>query len=442
MPESSGNRPAAARLLVWSALFALGLACASAAPRELRIRGEMARGSYREAAEAAASGGDELLRHLDRALALFYAGDALASNLYFARAEHLSDERYTRSLSTAALSLLVNDTVLPYQPDAYERLLVPLYRALNYVSVGQPADAAVEARRLSSLLLERRDREPERAAREGDAFLSHLAGGLLDWAGRPEEARVAYRIAAEAYGGGLAWPADPAGEPPRFEGSARSLPEGELVLLVEVGFVAAPTEERIFLFLGEKDLERGRRSPDGLGEELAKRYLERHAGAAERGDEAEEDPFYLLPLVLKARPVPAAPSPAVTLEVEGRAFDVPVGFAVSRAAALAYEEELPALLAKTAARTIAKALAFKEATDDEGVVLRVLANAFHVATEKADTRAWISLPDEIRFARVRLPAGRHDLRLRIGAGPGARLLVLSAVEVFPGRPTIVTARAY
>lgn len=385
----------------------------------------MTRGRYREAAATAAREGDELLRHLDRGLALFYAGDVLNSNLCLARAEDLAEERYTRSVSAAALSLLVNDTVLPYQPDPWERLLVPLYRALNYVSAGEPLDVTVEARRLASMLLERRDREPERAAREGDAFLAYLAGVLFEWAGRMEEATVAYRNAAGAYG------------PASFRTDRAGA--GELALLVEGGFVAPPVEEKVFLVLDEGDVERGRRDPAGVGRELAKRALARRRGAW-----SDDDPelAYLLPVALRSRPVYALRVPQVVAEVAGRTFEVPRTLDLSAMAALHEETELPAVLAKAAVRALTKLALFEETTDGEGVFARVVADAIHLATEQADTRAWVTLPAELRFIRTALPPGTHDVRLRIlGSGP-PRILDLAPVRISSGHLTVAAARYY
>ncbi len=448
--------------------LALALAgCAGAAPREARIRDAMAESRYRDAAETAGGERDELLRHLDRGLALFYARDPRASNLSLGRAETVMEERATRSLSKAALSLLVNDTVLPYQPDPWERLMIPLYRALNYVEQGAPDDAAVEARRLSALLLERRDRHLERAAAENDAFLYLVAGALLEWAGRPEDAGVAYRNARQAYGAGSALPAEwlaPGGDPATDErlgpeaalvgsvGAGSAAPDGaapagpnegapapaapgEIVLLVETGFVAPPVQELILLFLSEDEARHARDDPGRVGEEIAKRHLE--GGDRHDRDESEG---YLLPIALRSRPVPAGPPARVTLQVDGRRLTLPVAFDLSRAAALAYRDELPALLAKTAARTVVKALVFKETTKHEKPIVRILVNALHVATERADTRAWLTLPGELRFARLPAAPGTHDLRVTLESAAGARVLDLLGVRVEPGRPTLVTTR--
>jgi hypothetical protein len=432
-------RRAAAALALAGSLAAAAGGCAGSLPRDVRVREEIASGRYREAAETAGRGGDELLRHLDRGVALRLAGDPHASNLHLARAEHLAEERFTRSLSRAALSLLLHDGVLPYQPDPHERLLVPFYRALNHVAAGEPVDAAVEARRLGALLVGRRDRDPDRAAREGDAFLAYASGVVLEWAGDGEDARVAYRAAAEGYGpAGFA--ATASGAPPdpfpaaRVASDAGPDPAGELVLLVERGFVAPKVEEKIFLFLPEDELGRARREPDRVGEELAQRHLRResrwHGGVD-----------YLLPVALPRRPAATEAPARVTVEIGGRAVEVPVALDVTRAAALAYDADLPSILAKAAARAIVKTLVFEHSTEDEDLPVRILANALHLATEKADTRSWTTLPAEVRLLRAALPAGTHDLRVRVEDARGSRTLALPPVVIQAGRVTVASVRA-
>jgi hypothetical protein len=432
-------RRAARRLALCAAVAAAGAGCAGSLPREVRVRDAIANGRYREAADAAGRGGDELLRHLDRGVALRLAGDLHGSNLHFARAEHLAEERFTRSLSKAALSLLLHDGILPYQPDPHERLLVPFYRSLNHLAAGEPVDAAVEARRLSALLVERRDRDAARAAREGDAVLAYAAGAVLQWAGGDDDARVAYRAAAEGYGGEGFPPA--AAALARLGGWASSSAgpaaardsEGELVLLVERGFVAPKVEEKLFLFLHEDELDRARREPDRLAEDLAKRHLarepRRHGGID-----------YLLPVALPRRPAPTEPPARVVAEAGGRSLDVPLALDVTAAAARAYDADLPAILAKAAARAIVKTLVFEKATEDEDLPVRILANALHLATERADVRSWTTLPAELRLLRIPLPPGTHVVRLRVADTWGVRTLALPPAVVEAGRLTVAAVR--
>ena len=81
----------------------------------------------------------------------------------------------------------------------------------------------------------------------------------------------------------------------------------------------------------------------------------------------------------------------------------------------------------------------EEHGEDAGDVAGFLANVVNVATERADTRAWLGLPHRIWIARLRLPPGRHDVALTLG---GDDVVVLDPVDVRPGERSFVTARIF
>ena len=43
----------------------------------------------------------------------------------------------------------------------------------------------------------------------------------------------------------------------------------------------------------------------------------------------------------------------------------------------------------------------------------LLVNIAGVATERADTRSWLTLPDEIQTARLNIPHGKHTLAIEL-----------------------------
>ena len=137
--------------------------------------------------------GDELLRLMHRGLLLHYAGRYEESNEVLQRAEAIIDDRYTRSVSLALLSIVTSNRALAWLPSDTERLMVNYYGALNYLALGDPEEAAVEARRLSRLLElgEEDDLEPdELAMRE---LLRYFAGSVFEASGNSNDAAVAYR---------------------------------------------------------------------------------------------------------------------------------------------------------------------------------------------------------------------------------------------------------
>jgi len=137
--------------------------------------------------------GDELLRLMHRGLLLHYAGQYEESNEVLQRAEAIIDDRYTRSVSLALLSIVTSDRALAWLPSDTERLMVNYYGALNYLALGDPEEAAVEARRLSRLLElgDEDDLEPDEVTMR--ELLRYFAGSVFEASGNRNDAAVAYR---------------------------------------------------------------------------------------------------------------------------------------------------------------------------------------------------------------------------------------------------------
>ncbi len=137
--------------------------------------------------------GDELLRLMHRGLLLHYAGMYEESNEVLQRAEEIIDDRYTKSVSRALLSVVTSDRALAWMPGDTERMMVNYYGALNYLALADPEDAAVEARRLSRLLELGEDDEMDVAEIQMRRTLRYFAAAVFEASGNYNDAAVAYR---------------------------------------------------------------------------------------------------------------------------------------------------------------------------------------------------------------------------------------------------------
>lgn len=211
--------------------------------------------------------GDDLLRVLHRAAVLRYAGEYAESNRLLQDAELEIDDRYTRSVSRAAASLLTNDRVLAYRPPRVERLMVHYFGALNYLSLGDPEEAAVEARRLAALLDGSEDMEFDPREIRLRRVLRYFTGAVFEAAREWNDADVAYRNAW------IGWdPTAPRIDPdtvPQGAELARALaaitparlsqdaPAGrdsaEIVLVLETGFIAHRIERVVAVPIYRRD---------------------------------------------------------------------------------------------------------------------------------------------------------------------------------------------
>lgn len=95
---------------------------------------------------------DRFVYFIDAGLAYHYAADINNSNQKLTQAENAADDLFTKSITRAAASLLLNDNVLEYSGEDYEILYTNLFMALNYIATNNFDDAFVETKRANEKL--------------------------------------------------------------------------------------------------------------------------------------------------------------------------------------------------------------------------------------------------------------------------------------------------
>jgi len=402
----------------------------------------------------------DVLYLLDRGLLLHYLERYDESNEAFEAAEIRIQDLYTKSLSKQAVALVTSDVAIPYDDAPFERALIPYYRLLNYLLQGNLEDALVECRKANLFLATLATKvEGEATAYQDDAFLQYLTALLYEDAGEWNDAWVSLRRAETAY----ARYAEVFGVPPpltlggdlrrlarelgyrddheiyraRYPDAGEALPpgHGELIVLFENGL--APVKEEIDLTLPILKGERDRyREADAFARVLAGRAV------GYTYEPAELD--YLLRVAipeLRRRPPLVRSAEVEAGGVVGRTVVVEDVAALS-AAALA--ETMPRILLKTVLRGLTKYLGSRWVEKETGEIGGLLANLLTAASERADTRGWISLPDHIQMARLVLPAGEQTVNLRFLDGDGYEVAVarVDSVEIRPGRRAYLAWREW
>lgn len=433
---------------------------------------------------------DRLVRLLNRGLYLHRLGRYEESNLALRDADALAEERYTKSIRQNLAALLLNDKAIDYSPPAHERAMIHYYGMLNYLALGNLDDALVEARRANSFL-DRYDRDNGgRRSYSNDACVQWIAG-LLHWSGGDlnaafvslQQADRAFRDFEEHYGiltpeafvrdlvrvARLQGADDVAqraldefglADEPAPTGDGRAT--GELVVIVENGFVAHRREEKLFIPIDA--YERDLLEDGGIDQvlEATARVLVRTVGHMNQASREGRDFFRRAEGIVLAASVlgdaelitlawPAYERDAhavrdAVVEIEGGdAVHAAVVNDVSAIAARDFEEQRPKVLARMVGRALFKELAVQgaekagkdQAGDVGGFLAKTGARTAAVLTERADTRSWSLLPDELRVARFTLPAGRHTVSLRVWDGRGGdRVVTLEPVQILPGRVAI------
>lgn len=411
--------------MLLSLCLLLAIGCSPYNMQELRV--SMETGDYEQAytnlkKQSAKKADIPLL--FEFGLVAHYANQFTDSNKALEQAEFIADDRWTKSLSKEALSLVTSDKVRPYPGKRYERLLGYYYQILNYIYLNQFDGALVECRQAAGIINAFKN-DVKDYDFFGSAFSAHLSAMVFEATGEWNDAFISYRQAEEYY--------QKAAEktevsPPEDVGKAlvrlsRKLgftdfveryqkqygeplehPEGhgELILFYETGYVPSKTESNlIFPILktdkfDEDDEELDKFVPTLLGRE-GKTYPE---------VELEYLLRVAMPTIDSKRPQFAG----IQVQVgEAKARGILVED-VEKIALETFEAEYPIILFRTLLRALGKYLLYREANKKDDI-LGTLVNLAGVFTEGADTRSWQTLPNQILMVRMPIPAGTHTVNL-------------------------------
>lgn len=92
---------------------------------------------------------DRVLYHTDVAMIHYFDRQHAKSNEHFDEAEQLIEDYYTKSITQAVASALINDNAIEYPGEDFEDLYINLFKALNYIALDDYEAAFVEVRRMN-----------------------------------------------------------------------------------------------------------------------------------------------------------------------------------------------------------------------------------------------------------------------------------------------------
>ncbi len=385
-------------------------------------------------------------------LVAHYANYFPESNAAFDQAGAIAEDRYTKSLSKEAGSLVTSDKLRPYSGTRYERLLSHYYRALNYVYQGQLDGALVECRRATALINYFKG-EDENYDFFGADFLAYLSGVLFEATGEWNDAYISYKQAAEYYRNagaktGVEMPEDIGHSLVRLarklgfideferyqeqygEFSKRPANTGELILFYESGYVPSKSEESLtFPILKKDDVNDKKFVPTLMGRQ----------GKVYKDIELEYLLRVAIPTIDSNRPLLSGIAVATGA---AKANGVLVGD-VENIAIETFNAQRTGILLRTLVRAVSKYLIYRKA-NKENEALGLLVNLAGVVTEQADKRSWQTLPNQIFMVRMPLPAGTYTLNLSF-LGENGRVRGQDSVpdiKINPNRITFWNHRTY
>lgn len=369
--------------IVVGLFFSLSLVgCATYQNKVQVARDSLANRDYQKALDslkplADEEGKDQLVYLLDYATALQIAGRLKESNQVFLQADRLSELVDYHSVSKIAGSLALNEEMVQYKGDTFEKIFINAYLAMNFLEMGNLDDALVEARRINEKYL--KYRQDDKKKFELNSFSKYLSAVVWEASRSYDDAYIAYN---EAYKidptistirEDLIRSAKLARRMDTYKDWKKKFPEvteqdswydkklGEIVIIYQQGWgprkISSPNEYRF--------------------PSLAPVYSQ-----TQRARLTITDKSYL------------------SKEV----------YDVQQAAIATLKEDQGLLIAKRLAGVATKAVLSDQVRQKNELLGSLTWIALNVA-DRADVRQWSTLPQTIQTVRVQLPPGKYQIHL-------------------------------
>lgn len=382
-------------------------------------------GAALKALQPMQGGRDQALYLLNKAMILRMQDHFADSANAFEQAKHLMRYLEATSISENAAALTVSENLRSYAGELYERLLLHVYLAMDYLQLADPDSARVEVQQIDDLL-KRLYPGADAAPQGGDAFARYFSAIVYESQGDWSNAMIDYRKAYQAY---------------RAEGlSDRQIPHDLQVSLCRFADFLGLDEERDaykqrFGIDSWPPVESPASDPDG---QLVFVFSNGLAPEKIPATSVVQDPvsghFYSISLPNLRRRIPAVRD--ASLSIGNATADTERVENIARDAHRALQAELPKLTAYEIARNVARQTAANRA-DRKDPGAGALLSLICTVADQADTRIWNTLPDDIQLARLRLPPGNYILAVALRGGNGNTVenKLIANVQIKPGRTT-------
>lgn len=394
-------------------------------------------------------GKERLLYYLDAGMLHHYNGDWQQSNELLAEAEAAIELLYTKSLSRAAGSMFLNDNTLEYAGEDYEDIYINVFKALNYLNMGDRDAAFVEVRRLDDKLeyLEQRyAKMAKELAQDGEAKMdlkagknrfhssalaSYLSMMMYDAARQKDDARIDYDNIQFAF----------TSQPDFYPFSP---PEISHPLETKAGNVI-----RVMSFINRGPYKRAREMHIHTSEDLLL------VGSVD--DEISVTPIpwpdikegyyfkFALPYLRQREPRVYR---VEAIGPEGQRYRLQKLEDLNLVAKRSFEAKEPMIMLKSVTRSVLKGLAAEEAKSQSreqtssfaASLLSLAMDATILMSENADLRLSQFFPGAALIAEIPVSAGQNTIRLEFFSQSGSLLYSEEhTLDVSPNQPNLINA---
>jgi hypothetical protein len=365
-------------------LFSLTtISCATYQGKVEQSRNLMKAGQYEEALKtieplAQTKDGDQLVYLLDYAVGLQLSGKVKESNQALQQADRLAEFQDYQSLSRQAGSLLLNQEMVQYKGDSFEKIFINAYAAMNYLELNQLDDALVETRRMNDKY--NKLNTEDRKNFEKNVFGKYLSA--LIWEGNQnwDDAYIAYD---EAY---------------KLDPTIRTLPE-DLIRASK----RARREDTYKKWKKEfpQVVEKKEWYDKSYGELVV--VYEQGWGPRKYQGGGGYNLAQLTPVGSENQKLKA------TISGNGSYQSIPV-YDVSKAAIETLQHDYAWMAAKRIGAFAAKEVLADQIRQKDQTLGAIAWVAMHAA-ERADLRQWSTLPQTVQVVRVPLKVGEYSVHL-------------------------------
>ncbi len=384
---------------------------------------------------------DRVLEYLDLGMLYHYQGDYTKSNQMLEQAELAMEDLFTKSVSKAALSLLLNDNVLDYSGEDYEDIYTNAFKALNYLHEDKFDDAFVEIRRINFKL----DMLQDKYVKMADAynhskdkkadfkagtnkFVSSALGRYLSMIiyqqeGKPDDALIDYNKLKDAF---TLQPDIYNFNPPKLYDPLLQMDLPMLHVVSLTGrsprkenheFHIATSVDALHIVTIDQDIEPFSVFWPGI------------------------KPNTYFKFVMPYMTYEPSEMARVVVRIDSLSYDLSKIEDIGNVAVQTFKVKEPILLLKNATRAVLKGVAanaikkeMKKKNDDvAGDLLSIGTDIALFLSEKADLRTARFFPSEVLIADIPLPAGVHDISIEYFDTDGTLLYTdrREQVEVSP-----------
>ena len=416
------------------------LACTTRNEAFVEIDNAVNEGRYLDAAQAMSGeerdtfyrDRDKVLYYLDLGMLYHYAGEYDQSSDLLGEAELLIEEYFTKSISQAAGSLLLNDTVMDYAGEDFEDIYLNVFKAMNFIKDGNIDGGFVEVRRVNNKLNLLEDKYASLAASYSSAddsavpieagsnqfynsalaryisLLLYRADG--DWDG----ARIDYQKFQQAY---ELQPAIYDFSPPIDEAVLESIAGARLSVVAFTGRAPVKKAKSLYVVTAPDAVTIVTNEEDDSGQLVPTGYTNFYWPGIEGG--------YRFKFQLPYMDLQGSAVDLIVLVVDGqRVGELGLLENMERIALETFQVKYPIIFLKTVTRTIVKGILAQQAKTQvqnegglaAGILGSIVADIAVEASEQADLRTARYFPAFGYAGEFVLPPGDHRIEIEYYSG--------------------------